>query len=142
MDITKVNLKIKELLTEFESKDLPKLPNLNGIFDTTDITYAVISGQTLTNDINIINVKFNVSIAATIRMIEDDTEEIKNLYGLMSAVVYKLQKQKVKDGGLIRLTGFENFTPESGKWRSLLTFDVDIAIVAEKDFINCLDIFN
>lgn len=136
MEIIELNGRIAELLKDFEVKDLPNNPNLNGIFEQTDITFAVISGQRADNS-NYITIKLNVSIAATLRTKQEQNsytdEDEKNLYGLMTAVVHKLQKKKIVGGGLIRLLSFENFTPESGKWRSLLTFDVDLPIQSEVD---------
>jgi hypothetical protein len=140
MNLTSLNLKISELLAFFQVRDLPYLPNLNGIFESTDITYALVSGQRLGDDRDYVTIKINVSVAATLRMSEQPLEDEKNLYGLVSAVIYQLQKKKVEAGGLIRFLSFENFTPESGKWRSLLTFEVDIPIQSEVDFNGCLTI--
>lgn len=142
MDLNILSSTIRDSLVALNAKDLPNLPNLGGVFEQTDITYAIVSGQRI--DTNTINIKFNVSIAATFRTRELDesnyyTEaEEKNLYSLIYQVVYILQKKKSVSGGLVRLLSFELFTPESGKWRGLLAFDVDVPIINQKDVLdNC-----
>lgn len=132
MDLQGLNNRINELLTTFEYKDLPNYPNLNGVFNSTNITFAIISGQT-TTDPDFINVKINFSIASQKRIKDENNPDDENLYNLVQLLTYKLQKQKVAKGTLLRLSSFENFTPESGLWRSLLTFYCDIPILSEKD---------
>jgi hypothetical protein len=137
MNLSGLNNKITELLSDFQYKDLPNLPNLNGLIESSDITSAIISGNRIDRDI--INVKINISVSATFRTnpIKDicnyTDKEQKNLYSLIYAVVHKLQKRGVDGGGTLTLSSFENYTPESGKWRSLITFEVPMAIDSEID---------
>jgi hypothetical protein len=132
MDLISISNRIQELLTDYEVKDLPNTPNLNGVFEQTDITYAIVSGQRNSDTPASIIININVSIAAIFR-VENQIDEQKSLYGLMRGVTFKLHKQKVPNGKLLKLLSFENFTPESGKWRTLLTFDVQVDIENEKD---------
>lgn len=144
MNLKQLDEDITNLLKDFEVRELPNLPNLNGVIEQSDVTFAIISGSIV--DKNVIKIRINISLSAIFR--KDVTPphqpcnysnyEQTTLYGLLQAVVYKLQKQKVKEGGYLELVSFENFTPDSGKWRNLISFDVDIPIIAEKDFNNCL----
>lgn len=136
MNLKYVSETVLTTLIDYEVKDLPNQPNLNGVIEQSDITFAIISGQR-NNDNATIKVVINVSISATFR-IKNDRDDQQHLYGLMRGVINKLHNRKVpNNGGLIKLLNFENYAPESGKWRSLLTFEVDIYIENEKDD-NCL----
>lgn len=138
MNLTDLNEQILIFLEDLNVKDLPRLPNLNGVFSQTDITVAIVSGQKLTNVRDAIEVTFNVSVSATARIPDKENtfDEETNLYQLVQLVIEKLEKKKVRNGGLIRLSTFENFTPDSGKWRSLLSFTVQMSI----DFINVCEV--
>jgi hypothetical protein len=142
MNIKQLDDDINNLLRDFEVKNLPNLPNIGGVFEQSDITFAIVSGAIV--DVNIIKIRINISISATFRKdfstpkSKYSSGEQSTLYGLLQAVIFKLQKQRVTNGGFLELVSFENFTPDSGKWRNLISFDVDIPIESEKDSNNCL----
>lgn len=144
MNIKQLDDDITNLLADFEVRTLPNLPNIGGIIEQSNITFAIVSGGIVDN--NIIKVRVNISISATFRKDYTPTQtnysssEQSTLYGLLQAIIFKLHKQKVTNGGFIQLVSFENFTPDSGKWRNLISFDVDLPIETEKDSNNCLTI--
>lgn len=128
MNLNIVNIQLGELLEEFNAKDLPNYPNIKGAFNQTSVTFAIADGERTDNTrVGFITININVSIAAELR--KDDESEKVNLYGLMDAVTNKLENKKIKYGGRLELQNFENFTPDSGMWRSLLVFSVDIPIM-------------
>jgi hypothetical protein len=133
MSFTIVSEQIKLLLDEFEVKDLPNLPNIAGIFEQSELTFAIVSGSV---DGEYLNLSLNVSVACQLRFDAGDDscpsyEERKNLDSIVFGVIYKLHRKKLIGCGLMRLQQFENFTPESGKWRSLLTFEVPLYLKYE-----------
>lgn len=121
MKLKDLDIFIGNLLTGFDTKPLPDLPNISGIFNQSDISYAIINGDAETNDF--CNVTFQISVSKVSRI--DDTN---SLYDLIYAIIYQLNKVKYPNGGLIKFLSFELFTPESGKWRALVNFQVLIPI--------------
>lgn len=130
---TAVTDQVKALLDEFEVYDLPNIPNINGVFEQSVITFAIVSGS-VSGDY--LNLSLNVSVASTLRYDDSDnnyqcltSEQKQSLDYLVSGVIYKLHRKKLKGCGLMVLESFENFTPESGKWRSLLSFTIPLYII-------------
>lgn len=123
---------IKSLLDEFEVKDLPNIPNLNGVFEQSELTFAIISGSVSGEYLNLV---LNVSVASELRVdagvSSNSSQQKRSLDSIVYGVIYKLHRKKLKGCGLMVLESFENFTPESGKWRSLLTFTIPYYIVYE-----------
>lgn len=138
MNLKLLNDDIIRFLSTLNAKDLPNLPNITGIFEQTEITFAIVSGSK-SDDSYFMDVKVNFSIAATVRKDNEiDSECFKesekiSLYNLVQDVIYKLHKRKVTGGKLLLITDFELFTPESGKWRALLSSQVSIPISSEVD---------
>jgi len=124
MKLKELDIFIGNLLTDFDTKSLPNLPNISGIFNQCDISYAIIKGES-DNANNYCDVNFQVSVSKESRITDIDDD---SLYDLIHAVIYQLNKKKYPDGGLIKFTSFELFTPDSGKWRALLDFQVSIPI--------------
>lgn len=123
MKLKELDIFIGNLLTDFDTKSLPNLPNISGIFNQSDISYAIIKGET-DNANNYCDVNFQISISKESRI--DD--ESSSLYDLIYAVIYQINKKKYPNGGLLKFTSFELFTPDSGKWRALLDFQVLVPI--------------
>lgn len=132
MSFSSVTDQIKQLLDDFEVKDLPNIPNLNGVFEQSEITFAIVSGSV---DGEYLNLSLNVSVASDLRVDAGASsgciEQKRSLDSIAFGVIYKLHRKKLKGCGLMVLESFENFTPESGKWRSLLTFTIPFYIIYE-----------
>ena len=147
MKLAEFNNLIEITLAELAVRDLPNSVNSEGIINQTNVTYAIASGK-VSSDPNFLTVRLNISIAADYR--RDNVEEkecltykeVISLYSLIERVTYLLHKTKIKGGSLIRLVGFENFTPESGKWRCLMNFDGDIPIINMRDELPCIPSFS
>lgn len=123
MKLKELDIFIGNLLVDFDTKSLPNLPNISGIFNQSDISYALIKGES-DNANNYCDVNFQISVSKESRI----DNESSSLYDLVYAVIYQLNKKKYPNGGLIKFTSFELFTPDSGKWRALLDFQVLVPI--------------
>ena len=132
MSFLNVTNQIKELLDEFEVKDLPNIPNLNGVFEQSELTFAIVNGSV---NGDYLNLSLNVSVASDLRVDAgvgaSSIEQKRSLDSIAFGVIYKLHKKKLKGCGLMVLESFENFTPDSGKWRCLLTFTIPFYIIYE-----------
>jgi hypothetical protein len=142
MSFTDVSDQIKILLEDFEVKDLPNIPNLNGIFEQSELTFAIVNGSV---EGNYLNLSVNISVASPLRYNDDDennyltSDQKRSLDSVVFGIIYKLHRRKLKGCGTMVLQSFENFTPESGKWRSLLTFLVPFYLKFEgSDTEQCL----
>lgn len=129
MKLKELELFIGALLTNFNTKGLPNLPNIAGIFNQSDISYAIVKGEATASG-NFCEVTFQISASKSDRI---DTGDNTSLYDLIQGIVFTLNKIKYPSGGLINLESFELFTPESGKWRALLDFNVSIPIDSNVD---------
>lgn len=132
-----VNQYIKNLLLPLDVKELPNNPNVSGVFEQTDITYAIKSGKYL--DTGYVELTLNVSVAAERRTSVDEQDEKKSLDDLTFSVVKCLHNKKIPNCKVIRLNEFENFTPDSGKWRTLISFTIPYNLMSDIDVDeNCL----
>jgi hypothetical protein len=140
MSFTDVTEQIKTLLEDFEVKDLPNIPNLNGVFEQSELTFAIVNGSV---EGEYLNLSVNVSVASPLRYDDENnfltSDQKRSLDSVVFGIIYKLHRRKLKGCGMMVLQSFENFTPESGKWRSLLTFLVPFYLKFEgNDTEQCL----
>jgi hypothetical protein len=134
MSFTAITEQIADILQDYKIYDLPNQPNLGGIINQSEITYAIVSGSV---NGEYLNLSLNVSIASDMRHGDDDITNKKSLDVLVFDIIYKLHRTKLKGCGLTKLNNFENFTPESGKWRSLLTFTIPLFLIYNTLENNC-----
>jgi hypothetical protein len=134
LDITE---KLNRILKEFEVTELPNTPNIGGIIDESEISFVITSGEIDTEDRDTISHRINISVSATMRKNVVDKAGVNcgdiekfALYDLVEKVIFKVHKQYN-----FKFVNYEFFTPESGKWRSLLVFSVKTRFTSDIDKI-------
>jgi len=129
IELPEINKNLLSLLSDFNVIDLPNIPNVSGVFEQTDISFAIVSGEAQKDHLNTV---VKISVAAERRTVSEEagggcgyiTEEKANLYTLVSRLIFRLHNKKLPGCGLLKINSFECFTPDSGKWRAILTFSI------------------
>jgi hypothetical protein len=140
INLTTISDNIQTILESIqETKTLPNLPNIKGILNETTIVHVVSSGEYETP--NLINLDLKVSLASEYRE-ESEDESRKSINELISLIISVLHNRSLPQCKKIRFKKFEIFTPESGKWRSLLEFTIPMMLSIANDLEDNSGIIN
>lgn len=128
MYLPAIHKSVRELLADFELKELANLPNAYGVYKQSEVALDIVEGQVNNDGITdeIIDLTLKVSIA-TIKLTTDkedyDTAD-RDLETLISLIIKVVRKAVLPGTKRIRFESFQKFTPESGKHRCVLTFTI------------------
>lgn len=133
MNLTAISENIQAILNILEAtKTLPNNPNIGGILEETTIVFAVTEGSYEMK--NIVNLTLKVSLACQFRD-EPETLNAPVLNDLISLVINTLHRKAIPFCKPMNLVKFENFTPDSGKWRAMIEFSIPA-------YMNLIDIID
>jgi hypothetical protein len=124
-------------LEDFSIKELANYPNLYGVYTQSEIVIDISEGETNNDTITdeIINLTLRVSIA-TAKATNEKTEyseSDRDLESIISLIIKRVRKSVLPGTKRISFQKFQKFTPESGKHRAIVTFNVPAYIT---DFEN------
>ena len=128
---------MRSLLEDFSIKELANYPNLYGVYTQSEIVIDISEGETNNDTITdeIINLTLRVSIA-TAKATNEKTEyseSDRDLESIISLIIKRVRKSVLPGTKRISFQKFQKFTPESGKHRAIVTFNVPAYIT---DFEN------
>lgn len=143
MNLTAISENIQSILNVLEAtKTLPNNPNIGGILEETTIVFAITEGSY--EMMGIVNLTLKVSLACQFRE-EPETLNAPVLNNLISLVINTLHRKVIPFCKPMNLVKFENFTPDSGKWRAMIeltipahmvTPDINLDVIPKLDRIN------
>jgi hypothetical protein len=137
MYLPNISKSVNTLLEDFSIKELSNYPNLYGVYRQSEIVLDISEGEANNDSINdeIINLTLRISIAtgkATNEKLEYSQAD-NDLETMISLIIKKVRKAVLPGTKRISFSKFQKFTPESGKHRAILTFNVPAYIT---DFEN------
>jgi hypothetical protein len=140
MNLKLINDRLSELLSELNINELPNMPNIGGIIEESEVTFVIVSGEKNKDKRDSVRHSINISLSATLRKEKlNDAgvicckEDENTLYELIDKVIFSVHKQILSGHGQFLFVAYENFSPDSGKWRSLLKFTVETFIDTKID---------
>jgi hypothetical protein len=113
-----------------DTRTLPNAPNLGGSLNETSIVFIIQGGSFETP--SLINLDLKVSIACDFRE-ESQIEDKRSLNELISLIISSTHNTTFPNCRKTQFSKFEIFTPDSGKWRSLIEFTVPSRIEPRND---------
>lgn len=137
MYLPNISKSVRSLLEDFSIKELANYPNLYGVYTQSEIVIDISEGETNNDTITdeIINLTLRVSIA-TAKATNEKTEyseSDRDLESIISLIIKRVRKSVLPGTKRISFQKFQKFTPESGKHRAIVTFNVPAYIT---DFEN------
>jgi hypothetical protein len=137
MYLPNISKSVRSLLEDFSIKELANYPNLYGVYTQSEIVLDISEGEANNDSISdeIINLTLKISIATAKSTNEktEYTEADRDLETIISLIIKRVRKAVLPGTRRISFQKFQKFTPESGKHRALLTFNIPAYIT---DFEN------
>lgn len=128
MNLTVISENIQSILNDLEAtKTLPNSPNIGGILEETTIVFAITEGNY--EVMGIVNLSLKVSLACQFRE-EPETLNAPVLNDLISQTINTLHRKSIPFCRPMNLVKFENFIPDSGKWRAMIEFLIPAHMVS------------
>lgn len=129
MNLPEISKNVGRILKEFGAKELTTYPFLYGIYEQSEVVFDIGSGVIESNNLieTVINLSLTIGIACEKRTVDDsgeDSDTERDLESLISALIIKLNKTTLPGTKRFQFQRFTKLTPESGKWRAALVFNI------------------
>lgn len=131
MDLKSINNEIKEILEGLDYTTLPNFPNISGYLEQSAIAFIIGSGVYV--DVDYAELELRMSVASerrTDNTTESNIDEDKNLEDLLCFVIALLHRKPIKGCKPIVFKSFEISPPQSGKWRALVLFTLQVKLTS------------